>query len=403
MIQCDVCIVGSGVVGLLTALGLSRMGFNCILLEQGYPGSGASLNCAGVLHSGARYAVVDPELAERCFSSGQKLLEDYPFAIDSTKKAYYVGFSPEHYSYSKQLLDACASYNCSINYVAAEQLLAEEPKLSNAKFGLEVPDYIIDPAKLIISCLKHLKYLDTTVLCGVNIISLYHELSGWKLQVSDESQVFQINSKGLIIAAGSWSTHLLNIFLDVQLATRYINGSMIVFSKRLTNRVVSLCNTPSTGDTLVPCYGQTLAGSTWRAQESFAPTCVNQNDFDEAIEKASTLIRHQYMKYCSHSYSGVRSILMDSRDDFESVSRHFPRDFYIMSGKALCKFPNLVAVFGGKLTLSQNMASAAIASLLEQIGSKVTRPIDFSLSPTSNPLSTNLGSQDKSQIMADIY
>jgi glycerol-3-phosphate dehydrogenase len=74
MIQYDVCIVGSGVVGLLTALGLSRMGFNCIVLEQSFPGSGASLNCAGVLHSGARYAVVDSELAKQCFSASQKLL-----------------------------------------------------------------------------------------------------------------------------------------------------------------------------------------------------------------------------------------------------------------------------------------------------------------------------------------
>jgi glycerol-3-phosphate dehydrogenase len=283
-------------------------------------------------------------------------------------------------------------------------LLTEEPRLSpNIKFGLDVPDYIFDPAKLLISCLEELEHLNTSVVCGGNIISIEHELCSWRVQVSDESQVFKVNSNGLIIAAGSWSAHLLNTFLGVNLFTRYFNGSMIVLSKRLCSRVVSLCNTPSTGDTLVPCYEQTLAGSTWRAQESFAPACVNQKELDEVIEKASFLLCHQSINYCSHSFSGVRSVLVDSRDNWDSISRHTQRDFYVMSGKSLSIFPNLVTVFGGKFTLAQNMASAAIVSFLEQIGcSMTTYPFDFSLTPPSRPIYTNLSSRDKSQIMAVI-
>lgn len=402
-VQYDVCIIGSGIVGLLIALGLSRIGFTCIVLEQQYPGSGASLNCGGVLHSGARYAIIDSHLAKQCFSASQKLLEDYPFAISASKGAYYVGFSSEHYNYSRQLLDVCASYDCFIHHVDPEKILTEEPSLNpNIKFGLEVPEYVIDPTRLIVPCLQHLKDLGTSVMCGVNIISLEHESTDWRLQVCAEAQVVQIKATGLIIAAGAWTTHLLKTFLDIQLSTHYINGSMVVLSKRLTNRIVSLCDRPSTGDTVIPCYEQSLLGSTWRSQGSFAPTQINQQDFDEVVQKASTLIRYQAMNYCSHSYSSVRSVLVDSRGCSNAMSRRTHRDFYILGGKTLCKFPNFVTAFGGKLTLCQSMASAAISTLLEQMEIKLSYLIDFSLSPSSRQISTNLGSQDKSQVMAVI-
>jgi glycerol-3-phosphate dehydrogenase len=399
-IQTDICVVGAGVVGLLTALGLSRLGLSCVLVEQSFPGAGASLHCGGVLHSGARYAVADPELAKLCFGSSQRLQRDYPFAIDASKPAYYVGFSDQHFEYSQQLSEHCESYGCPVQYLSAEKILGEEPNLNRAiEFAVEVPDYVINPADLIISCLQSLKKINTPVLYDTKITSAERDLKGWSLSAQSNEQAIQIQTKGLMITSGSWSTSILKNLFNISIPVQYINGSMVVLAERLLNRIISLCDVPSSGDSAIPCHDSTLLGSTWSAQDSFTPTQIGHTELDEVLQKASTLLSHQTLHCVSHSYSGVRSVLPDPGANAKLADRLTHRGYYVLDCEKSHGLSHVVVAFGGKMSLCQNMATAAINTLLEQMGMNAHDSIDFSLSPSSSEIAIHLASRDKSQLV----
>lgn len=399
-VQTDVCIIGSGIVGLFTALGLSRLGLSCVLVEQQFPGAGSSLHCGGILHSGVRYAVSDPNLARLCFEASQVIQKDYPFAVDTSRQAYYVGFLPSHFDYSQRLLEICANYGCFIQYVDSEKILAQEPNLNQTiKFGMEVPDYVIDPAKLIVSCLQNIQQLGTSVICETEIISIERELNSWNLLTHSFGKATQIKTTGLVITAGSWSLNLLRSFFDIRVPAQYINGSMVVLSKRLLNHVISLCDMPSSGDSAIPCYNHTLLGSTWRPQDTFTPTHISDIEFDEIFQKVSTLLSNQMLNYVSHTYSGVRLILPETHSDLRFSDRLTRRGYYILDCKESYGLPELVAAFGGKMTLFQNIVTDTIRVLLKQMGINSNCPLDFSLSPYPYEIITNLASRDKNQLV----
>jgi len=68
MIRTDVVIIGGGATGCGIARDLALRGVHHYLIEKGDFANGATGACHGLLHSGARYAVNDPEAARECIS-----------------------------------------------------------------------------------------------------------------------------------------------------------------------------------------------------------------------------------------------------------------------------------------------------------------------------------------------
>ena len=66
MTKYQVVIVGGGVTGAGILRDLSMRGISTLLLEQGDLAHGTSSRFHGLLHSGARYVVKDPESAVEC-------------------------------------------------------------------------------------------------------------------------------------------------------------------------------------------------------------------------------------------------------------------------------------------------------------------------------------------------
>src|SRR5579871_5523569 len=65
----DYVIVGGGISGLMTALRLASGGARVGLFEQGALGSEASTSNHGMIHSGALYAELHPDVAALCLEA----------------------------------------------------------------------------------------------------------------------------------------------------------------------------------------------------------------------------------------------------------------------------------------------------------------------------------------------
>jgi glycerol-3-phosphate dehydrogenase len=70
-LRTEVLIIGGGATGAGIARDLALRGIPCLLLEKGDFASGASGRNHGLLHSGGRYVVSDPEAARECIQENQ--------------------------------------------------------------------------------------------------------------------------------------------------------------------------------------------------------------------------------------------------------------------------------------------------------------------------------------------
>src|SRR4030042_6754123 len=69
----EVVVIGGGATGAGVLRDLALRGIEAILLEKGELTSGTSGRNHGLLHSGARYAVNDPDSARECISENRIL------------------------------------------------------------------------------------------------------------------------------------------------------------------------------------------------------------------------------------------------------------------------------------------------------------------------------------------
>ncbi len=85
----DYVIVGGGISGLMAALRLAHCGFRIGLFEKGEIGNEASTGNHGMIHSGALYAEIHPEVALLCSQANTLFQQTFPAAIVPLEPTWY--------------------------------------------------------------------------------------------------------------------------------------------------------------------------------------------------------------------------------------------------------------------------------------------------------------------------
>lgn len=80
----DAIVIGGGATGAGTARDCAMRGLRTLLIEKFDFTAGATGRNHGLLHSGARYAVTDPESAEECMKENLILRRIAKHCVDDT-------------------------------------------------------------------------------------------------------------------------------------------------------------------------------------------------------------------------------------------------------------------------------------------------------------------------------
>src|SRR5690349_21759774 len=106
--ETQVLVIGGGATGAGVALDLALRGVRTILVEMGDLATGTSGRYHGLLHSGGRYAVKDPESAKECIDENLILKQIAPHVLEDTGGLFILcpGDGDE---YAQDWLTACAA------------------------------------------------------------------------------------------------------------------------------------------------------------------------------------------------------------------------------------------------------------------------------------------------------
>ena len=105
-IKTEVLIIGGGATGAGIARDLALRGIPSVLVEKGDLASGASGRNHGLLHSGGRYAVSDPEAARECIAENMILRKIAPHCIEETE-GLFVSLPEDDLQFRDRFLRAC--------------------------------------------------------------------------------------------------------------------------------------------------------------------------------------------------------------------------------------------------------------------------------------------------------
>jgi glycerol-3-phosphate dehydrogenase len=360
----DVVVIGGGVSGLWTALDLVLRGLRVVLLERGVIGGGTSGKFHGLLHSGARYATTDPEAAVECISENRILTRIAPFAVEDTG-GYFVAVTREDEEYYDELVESLKKTGIPHRELDVKEALESEPELSRSIRGvIEVPDRVVYARDLLVSIALTAFKKGALIVEGLEAMSISEGDEGLVVRALDKLKggSIEIRASAVVNAAGPWAGVVAER-AGIRVEVMPTAGTMVVYARRLTRRVLNRMRPPSDGDILVP-YGQaSIMGTTAFIVDDPDNVVVDEEDVEFLTQEGAAMVPALAKTPVLRAYASVRPLIRVEGED----TRRATRGFRVVEHE---KPRGMFTIIGGKFTTGRLVGEATSDAVSEFLGVK---------------------------------
>jgi glycerol-3-phosphate dehydrogenase len=373
-LETQVVVIGGGATGTGVLRDLAMRGITTLLFERDNLASGTSGNFHGLLHSGGRYAVKDPDAAVECIQENQVLRRIAPDAIEDTG-GFFVVLDDTDEAYLPKFLEGCAKTGIPTEVLPGEEALRLEPKLSpHVRYAVTVPDGSVDGWTLCAGNVASAKEHGSRAYILTPVIELLHEgdrIVGVRARDAKCGDEYTVHAQCVVNAAGVWAGKVAAL-AGVKLDMAPNKGTMVVLDERPVKRAINRCRMPGDGDIIVPVGTTVVLGTTsvdipdpdsYRIEEWEVNKILN-----ECIEMVPVIedLRMQ------RTYAGVRPLYEPPSQGGEEAGREISRGFYVLDHEAMNGVGGFVSIVGGKLTSYRLMAEKTVDAVCAKLGVQAT-------------------------------
>ncbi len=364
----DIIVIGGGVTGLAVAYDLALRGLKPVLLERNDIMSGTSGKYHGLLHSGARYAVNDPEAAYECAVENKIIKEIAGHCVEDTGGYFVLLDEEEYYDDFKR---GCKENQIPVKDVDVGEALREEPNLNpNVKAIVEVQDAVLYAYKFAVSLGLAAKMNGADVRIYSEVIGLLREgkhVVGVKVLDKINNRVYDEKAEITIVAAGPWSGKIMNMANIQNVKMVLTAGTMAVVPYRLSKKVINKMRVPSDGDIVVPYGNNSIVGTTAYVIDDPDNYTIPPEDAEFLMEEGSAIFPVIRKIGFSRMYSSIRPLIsMNEEIDTRKISRRYE----IYDHEELHNVEGLLTVIGGKFTTARAMAETISDVVCKKLGVK---------------------------------
>jgi glycerol-3-phosphate dehydrogenase len=376
-IRTDVLVIGGGATGTGVLRDLAMRGFRCVLVERRDLSYGTTGRFHGLLHSGCRYVVKDPNTAKECYEENQILRRIMPQCIEDTH-GYFVLTPEDDPNYVSDFLAGCKKASIPIESVPIRRMLHEEPQLNpNILQCFLVPDASADSFLATelnaVSAREHgaliLKYhevlnfnMDQKLSSGKRTIvgASCHDV------VTDED--VQIEANIVINAAGAWCGKLAQT-AGINIPMIPGKGTMLALNHRVVNTIINRCKMPSDGDILVPIHTVAVIGTTDKQVANPDSFSIEPSEIRQLLEEGEKIIPGFKNLRILRAWAGVRPLV---KGEASGNNREISRAFTLLDHAERDGVDGLITITGGKWTTYRKMAEACVNKVCEKLN--INRP-----------------------------
>jgi glycerol-3-phosphate dehydrogenase len=363
-LNCDVLVIGGGATGAGVLFDLAQRGLRAILAEQNDVATGTSGRYHGLLHSGGRYAVRDPESARECIEENWIVRRIAPHTIEDTG-GWFAAFPPDDPSYIPRWLAGCEAVGIPTEPVSIAQALREEPHLNPSAYAIyRVPDAACDSFELIHTLVEAAAALGAITLNYHRVCAI--EKAGGKvigalLENRRTGALVRVHADAIVNAAGPWAGEVAKL-AGADIHMTHDRGVMVAMNVRWVNTIINRLAPPGDGDILVPVGTVCVIGTTSVVVERPDDLDIPAEEVTQMLDAGEIMIPEFRKARALRAWAGVRP-LYDPPQKREGEAeggvgedgRFITRSFRALS-HADVGAAGMLSIVGGKLTTYRQMA-----------------------------------------------
>jgi glycerol-3-phosphate dehydrogenase len=363
--SCHAIVIGAGSTGAALAHDLALRGLHVTVLERAGVASGSTGHNQAQLHSGARYAVNDPESARECMQENWVLRRILPEALE-LNDGLFVAVDEAGMAYRPKFLEACVGCDIPTKELKVAEALCIEPRLNPGLLAaIQVPDGVFDPYRLCLSFLATAAQhsADIRTFCEVTHLDVVNRQVTFRSRITGKSEMLQ--GDVVINAAGPWTGQIAAL-VGVPVQVEPSAGAMLIIDRRVCQMVINLLDLPGDGDIIVPQRLTSILGTTsWRVEDpNNIP--VPADSVEQIYKVAERLIPGIRQARLRGAMAAARPLLVMKGAGGRTTTRGFACYDHATQGA-----PGFFSVVGGKTTTARLMA--------EQITDKVCAFLNFDM------------------------
>lgn len=353
-------VIGGGGTGAAILYDLVKRGFPATLVERGELTSGTTGRHHGQLHSGARYAVGDREIARECMDEVRILQRIAPDSIEMNY-GLFVALTEEDRVFGDTFIEACRESTIPVKEVSREQALKMEPNLNPSILrAVQVPDGTIDAWRLPLQFLATAKTLGGEIRTFREVVAIESQNGAVRsvlVRNRTDNTEERIEADVVISATGAWAGKVAGR-AGISLPVTPAPGTMVAVKKRLNNMVVSHLHPAGDGDIVVPQRGYSIIGSTQWQTDDPDTVSVPKEDISYLLSRGSELIPSLGSTPFHAAWAASRP-LAGAAESVED-GRKLSRDFIAIDHGKTDNVNGLISVIGGKATVLRGMGEKTV-------------------------------------------
>ncbi len=367
----DILVIGGGSTGAGVAWDAALRGFRVVLVEKRDLTHGTTGRYHGLLHSGGRYAVKDPQSAIECIEENRILRRTHTHCIEDTS-GFFVVTPEDEGDFPDRFKAGCATAGIPCEEIPVKEALRREPLL-NPRISrvFEVPDGSADSFLATHVTAQAAQQAGAQILIYHEVIGLLTEggdgarrVSGARVRDLVSGEEVLIEAALTINASGAWAGKIAAL-ADIPVRVIPGKGVMVAVNHRLVNTVINRCKMPADGDILVPVHTVAVIGTT---DERVAdPEMLNIEPWEVALMLAEgdKLVPGLSQSRILRAWAGVRPLYQEG---YAGDSRDATRALALLDHQQRDGVAGFLTITGGKWTTFRLMAEKTMDKACAQLG-----------------------------------
>jgi glycerol-3-phosphate dehydrogenase len=381
-VECEVLVIGGGATGVGVVRDAAMRGFRSVLVEKRDLSHGTTGRYHGLLHSGGRYVVKDPEAAVECIEENRVLRQIMPHCLEDTG-GFFVSTPWDDPDYGDAFLEGCRRTGVPCEEIPVRQMLKEEPLLNpDIRRCFRVPDASAD------SFLAGESNAASARQYGAAILN-YHEVRQLLRRdnrvvgavcydlVGDEEVT--ITADMVVNASGAWAGRIAAM-VGIMVNVVPGKGTMVAINHRVINTVVNRCKMPADGDIIVPIHTVAVIGTTDERVADPEHFAIEPWEVELMLSEGEKLVPGLRQMRMLRAWAGVRPLYQETA---AADTRDVTRAYTLLDHAARDGVEGFITITGGKWTTYRQMAQVTMDKVCSQLGTE--RPCRTHQEPLPNP------------------
>ncbi|MBI5303718.1 MAG: anaerobic glycerol-3-phosphate dehydrogenase subunit A [Chloroflexi bacterium] len=368
-LETDILVIGGGATGTGIAWDAALRGFRVVLVEKRDLTHGTTGRYHGLLHSGGRYVVKDPQSAVECIQENRTLRKTHAHCIEDTS-GFFVVTPADEGEYPDKFVAACQQTGVPCEEISVDAARKREPLMNpRASRVFQVPDGSADSFQATHSTAQAAQQAGARILTYHEVLQLLVETNrvvGARVRDVMHDEDVEIRAAMTLNASGAWAG-LIAQTAGLRVDVIPGKGVMLAMNHRLINTVLNRCKMPDDGDIIVPIHTVAVIGTTDERVPHPENLSIEPWEVELLLNEGDKLIPGISRARVVRAWAGVRPLY---QEHFTGASRDATRGLTLLDHQARDGMSGLLTIIGGKWTTFRLMAEITLNKVCEQLGTR---------------------------------